>query len=148
MKLLLGDKIEGYEGVVEYRYLKPGDSFLICGVVYYWSGGGGSGSMYHVLTPERKYVDWGKVDKDVLVHSKSVNNYYIETIDMCASIDRIWSGWQAHTLGDKCPVDPDVFKVGVRYKAGGNIYTSTARTVNWTLVTQYKAYLADGYEYK
>jgi len=142
MKVTLHNPVEGYELYAEYTKLWIGDTGIDANGDTYLAA---SGHMGLKLTSERKYVDWGKVDDSVLILS---NGAIYQSGGMIKVNVFIWDGWQAHTLGDKCPVDPDAFKVGVRYAAGGNVYTSTAKGVNWAAVTQYKAYLADGYEYK
>lgn len=152
MKLKLLEKIDGYEEVAEYRYVRSGEIYINGDVPFEWGAIESSCSMLLVLTPERKVVDWGKCDdKLLLVRDCGLAIARLSSFDS-GMINSLWTvdkEWQAHTLGDKCPVDPDAFRVGVRYKPGGNIYTSTARTVDWSSVTQYKVTgLADGYEYK
>ena len=143
MKLKLQEKIDGYELYAEYTKLWIGDTGIDANRNTYLAA---SGHMGITLTPERKFVDWGKVDWSVLVEPR--DDGYMRELKNMHRPRCITDIWQAHTIGDKCPVDPEAFKVGVRYVAGGNVYTSTAKGVNWAAVTQYKAYLADGYEYK
>lgn len=148
MKVTLHNPVEGYELYAEYTKLWIGDTGIDANGDTYLAS---SGHMGLKLTPERKVVDWGKVDKDVLVHPKcNADDCWVMRMEIANRPVGIYDGWQAHITGGECPVDADAFMVEIRRGAAGpGSFPFTAREVNWYLVSQYRVTgLADGYEYK
>ena len=142
MKLKLLEKIDGYELEAEYTKLWIGDTGIDANGDPYLAPAGHMGIK---LTPERKFVDWNKVDKDVLVHKSGGPLYRRGSYPYP---HKIWEGFQAHMLNDQCPVDPDAFMVQVWYK-DNSVGVLVASSVSWDRVTRYRVTgLADGYEYK
>lgn len=148
MKLKLLEKIEGYEDIIEFRKIEIGDMHTIDGVV---AISGGTQSYGHVLTPERKFVNWALVDDKVIVsHGKGLLR--VEDVMSESFVGyAIDNEWQAHIMGDKCPVDPDAFRVDVRGPKGeviGVIWRDLVSINHWRDITQFKVTgLAPGYEY-
>ena len=154
IKLKLLEPIEGYEDVVELRNVKRGATAIDDSGEPYVSIGSHLGV---ALTPIKKKHDWFKVNDDVLVVKDGVicRMSDARTIRACFENNfglTYFDGWQAHTIGDKCPVDPDAVMVETMcfFGAGGleSFPSVIAALVNWRYVAQYKVTgLADDCEY-
>jgi len=146
MNIPLPKKIDGYKLDAEYRIPRAGDECLDAdGLVFIATAYYGH-RLLLVLTPERKVLDWSKVDKWVLCYSDEFQGLYPK--GMCVSPSKIFNNWQAHTLGDKCPVDSDACVVDVKNWDGCE-YSAVASDINWSAVAQFRVTeLSDGYEYE
>jgi len=98
---------------------------------------------------ERKVLDWSKVDGNVLVHPRNVHGHLMKTLDRCVAPDSIWTGWQPHILGDKCPVDPEACYVYVMHKNGISYEGPAYKLLDWSEVMWFQVLrLVEGYEYE
>ena len=149
MKITLSKKIEGYELDAEYDFVNHGDKFLkVDGTAGTWDNG--IGVVRLILTPERKVLDWSKIDGNVRVKddqdeiwSAALRSTKLHSIMYVLSNER-----QPHILGDKCPVDPKACYVHVMNKDDDDS-EGIAGKLDWGEVSWFRVLrLVEGYEYE
>ena len=142
------EPIDGYEDVVEYRFVQYQEEWIAeNGEVCQWPFSESETEIrHHVLTPKIKYLDWTKCDGGVEVthkHSRDCVTLPLEDINFSARHYIISDKWQAHMLDDKCPVDPDACWVEVRKMDTDEYvsyphFTDVAGRIWWDDVTAYR----------
>jgi len=128
MKLMLKEKIPGYEQEVEFCEVYGGDECLN-------SKGGvavSCGTFIGLkLTPEKRIIDWNKVSGEVLVHSRYMHGLY--QLENCDMPRKIYKEPQVHTGLEVCPVDPRACWVVTNDGQEGY-----GEDINWSRVYNYR----------
>lgn len=167
MKVKLLEPIEGFEQEAEYRAVEKGEIFInsqpnYLPIVNHSENIAGARI---VLTPIKKVLDWDKISNGVHIrHDDGIGGLDILMAhnvfdDLPKNIKKLYSippSWIAHTLGDKCPVDPDACIVEAtawrrphpHIDVGDVRIKCVAKDIPWGDVCQFRVTgLAEGYEY-
>lgn len=151
MKIILPNPPEGYEEEAEWRLPKREEKFIsnhndqITEAIDDYSV-----EKRIVLTPIKKYLDWDKVDRRVLVSKRSSTLIGLLSETDEDNLHCFSKIWQAHTLGDECPVHGEAVIVELKYWDGSVPQnTNLANEIYWNRVAQFRVVeLAEGWEYK